>query len=97
MEILSSEDLTEIKARAEAAAPGPWTWKHWVANEYSINSPAHSHVLPHQEDDGWRIFLITDQADAEFIAHAREDVPRLVVEIERLREQLAYDAAATQT
>lgn len=27
-------------------------------------------------------------ADAEFIAHAREDIPRLVAEIERLREAI---------
>lgn len=29
------------------------------------------------------------EADAEFIAHAREDIPKLLAEVERLRKELA--------
>lgn len=65
-------DLTAIKARAEAATEGPW---HIIGgNEYVTGIGVG--IGP---DDG------VTQADAEFIANARTDVPALVAEVERLR------------
>lgn len=70
--MITNVELTQIKERAEKATPGPW------------KSHADGTVfLEHTQDiaDVW-----TNNEDAEFIAHAREDVPRLVAEVERLQE-----------
>jgi len=72
-------DLEAIKARCEAAlasCPGPWR-----AERYD------------EFDDGWEVEPVAPgqecgiftQAEAEFVAHAQEDIPRLIAEIERLR------------
>ena len=73
-----SNRIEEIKARAEAATPGPWL------------------VHPHESAEGQ---LVVDEhydnvaecyvpEDATFIAHAREDIPYLLAEVERLRAAL---------
>lgn len=69
-------NLDEIKKRAEAATPGPWA-AHERAhkNEWALRGPATSARTLVRED-------------ATFIAHARQDVPALVAEVERLREAL---------
>ena len=64
----------EIKARCEAATPGPWYEEGWA--------------LP--TEDGEYIELIDDSpADAIFIAHAREDIPFLLAENEAKDKQIA--------
>ena len=72
--------LEEIKARAEAATPGPWQWRE--------DEPA---SLVHVTDPRlhpWNVLKAPDWgptlADAAFIAAAREDVPWLLAEVERL-------------
>lgn len=88
-------DLAAIKARAEAATPGPW--KVPIANVFVVVAPNAPH---HNPPEGlcppypWRVVVepsLNDPSaeDAEFIAHAREDVPALVAEVERLREEVA--------
>jgi hypothetical protein len=74
---LTNEQLAEIRKRAEAATQGAkpeWyvdeDYKDTVRCAWSADLIAQS---------------IPTEADAEFIAHAREDVPKLLVEIERLR------------
>ena len=75
-EPLTEEQLAAIKARAEAATPGAWGIEHverriWAGNE--------------------RVCFLFGQDRRQnenngvFIAHAREDVPALLAEIERLR------------
>ena len=84
-------NIDEIKARVEKATPGPWS------------------VWPDEEDDGYDTFSVLDSEDgrlglsgfygrnalenAEFIAHARQDIPDLLealtaanAEIERLKD-----------
>ncbi len=76
-------DLAAIKARAEAATEGPW----------------HAEPVGDFSDEGrdWTICDIarwngytnavgfgTDEATARFVAAARQDVPDLVAEVERL-------------
>lgn len=39
--------------------------------------------------DGIHVFLPPTTADAEFIVHAREDIPKLLAEVDRLTGQLA--------
>lgn len=70
--------LAEIRARVEAATEGPWT------AEYSGEQG--NCVLP----PGYRSTreavavtrLLSAQADAEFIAHARTDLPALLATVE---------------
>ena len=74
-----SIDLNAIKARADAATPARWGYSLFGVTHtgFVIQEHASSGLL----DDGEMV-----KADLEFIAHAREDVPALVAEIERLRE-----------
>ena len=88
-------DLDAIKARAEAATAGPWEADDSDADGVNVGWYVWSDfdettVAPHLDHD-----------DAEFIAHAREDVPALIAEVERLRagreiEQTMLRNAATR-
>ena len=78
--------LDEIKARAEAATPGPWDVLQYEARTTC-------------DVIGDRIVVTqVRKADAKFIAHARTDNPWLIeqleakdAEIERLRKDLTED------
>lgn len=71
----SGLDLDVIEARANAATPGPW----------GALSPRADGASPVTRAGGAWIAPFTAEDDAEFIAHAREDVPALVDEVRRLR------------
>lgn len=126
---LTTTDLDEIAARANAAYPGPWRWRgNTEARHLRLQSPAHGGMtvmdfarygmngaqprfaidgIMHKAEElveyevaAWSkdiyrkdISGIT-HPDAEFIAHAREDVPALVAEVRRLRAQLAAEQSA---
>ncbi|MCG7345364.1 hypothetical protein MHZ92_14590 [Sporosarcina sp. ACRSL] len=81
-ERLTTEQLEAIRKRAEAATVGEW--------EY-FNPRLYSHSIVKSGDiDGRSIAKeISREADGEFIAHAREDIPALLAEVERL--QAAYE------
>lgn len=74
--------LAKIEVRANAATPGPWSPETLGA------------VL---RSDGRQLACVsvcgdppsTRDANAAFIAHAREDVPALVAEVRRLTDALA--------
>ena len=80
---MSADRLAEIKARAEAATPGPW-----VRDMQSPDMGGRSgwHIRgPRQL--GPRSVVLNSRmlsADAEFIEGSREDVPWLVEQVERL-------------
>jgi len=79
---LSDEELKLIESRAEAATVGPW----------------HACVVGRELQTGLNFIemgsckpmevLGGTVADQDFIAHAREDLPRLVSEIRALRRRL---------
>jgi hypothetical protein len=81
-------NLDEIMARCEAATPGPWVRVDPTdkGQEYIIGT-----VDEDEEYGGWSSPIITCDSgvygprppDAEFICHARTDIPALV---ERVRE-----------
>lgn len=78
---LTNADLAEIKKRAEAVRSNNW----WVKYGYDESAEVNS-------GNGFaaRNVCITQYtSDAEFIAHARQDVPALLAEVERLRADLA--------
>ena len=76
--------IAEIRARLEAATPGPWEAVKWEDYDH-MNGYVETWDVegPDHDGDG------NGQQDAEFIAHARDDVPFLLAEIERLSTALA--------
>jgi hypothetical protein len=72
---LDDTRLAEIAARVEATSKGPWK----VCEDYSD-------VL---DGDGHQIISHFHDADGQFTAHARQDVPALLAEVERLKAELA--------
>lgn len=96
--MLTDDDLQAIRARAEAATPGPWVDDGWdcfhdgaewersvMVGEYIVaNCPSERFGRVEDiPDDTPAIFNTT------FIAHAREDIPKLLAEITRLKAALA--------
>jgi hypothetical protein len=95
---MTNEELKAIRERAEAATPGPWYWEKLDADGWNDTEMP---CLVSASDEGVMDFGDCEQyyptegsppndEDAEFIAHAREDVPKLLAEIERLRKQFDY-------
>lgn len=79
---LTADEIAAIRARAQAATPGPWE-----APESEWSDP---HVVT--TDGEWIAAFIAcypegaipmDAADATFIAHARTDIERLLAAVER--------------
>ena len=83
--------LEEIQARARTATPGPWEWSverdHWDDCGPNLETVKRGEVffdgsqgaaelvIGSWGHDAWG--LMVEPADAEFIANAREDVPKL--------------------
>lgn len=82
---LSKEYLEEIRRRCELTTPGPWISfvegrDHTSGDSVIIRGPEGS------EED---LYLLGGTAsDQDFVAHARQDIPLLLDEIERLRKLL---------
>lgn len=70
--------LSEIRARCDAATPGPWQHE----SDYGAYI---------RDANGANVCLLYHSEDAAFIAHAREDIPYLLTEVERLSGD--YDEA----
>jgi hypothetical protein len=97
---LSRSQLSAIDERAAAASPGPWESfvegrDHDSGDDFLRTGGA--------DRDGLDLYVQHDFADQErnvsaaiadqdFIARARQDVPRLVAEVRRLRELVARRA-----
>ena len=80
---MTEQELSEIEARANAATPGPWGFVPPRTEELAIKGEVHCDEGP--------IFVaahydIAKSADFEFAANAREDIPKLLAEVRRLRE-----------
>lgn len=78
--------LSEIKARAEAATEGPWEYSDCEIAPFRsmeiYGPPSRPLNLPLLDEAGGSDWI----ANAEFIAHAREDVDRLLAAIEAVLE-----------
>ena len=70
---MTKDEIDEIRARCGAATPGPWK----VQNRIFVRIPAYYPYSMHSA------FSCKD-VDAEFIAKSREDIPKLLDEVERL-------------
>lgn len=78
---MNEQELAEIEARANAATPGPWSVQ-----------VQHHDTLIYGGPPGGRIdlakivpWMTHDKPNADFIAHARQDVPALIAEVRHLR------------
>ncbi|HEU4454906.1 MAG TPA: hypothetical protein VFR81_17720 [Longimicrobium sp.] len=83
---ITPEELDEIEERCRRASPGPWI-SYIEGRDQSSGS---SFIMTGPDGSGEDIEMsgaTTD--DQDFIAHARQDVPRLLAEVRRLRARLA--------
>ena len=85
-DILDAAELASIVNRCQAATPGPWT--SWVeGRDHESGSSFIMTGSGSSRGDDIELSGATI-ADQDFIAHARQDIPRLVAEVKRLRNQL---------
>lgn len=102
---MSAPDLNAIRARAAAATKGPWYLDAGVDNTGTVFV---GNRADGREYGLWEIVLASgdplgdltpeaakrELANCEFIAHARQDIPDLCDEVERLRSIVAGVQAA---
>ena len=79
--LLNAAELAAIRARADQAAPGPW--QHGDQNDQDgIYAAGSATAIACREAGG-------TAADAEFIAAARTDIPRLLATVKEYHEIVA--------
>jgi hypothetical protein len=79
---LTDADIQAIEQRLERATPGPWIEHLEKRDEISG-----SDVIATADQD---IYLPgASEADYIFVANARQDIPRLLAEIRRLRREIS--------
>lgn len=92
---MTAEQLAEIKRRCEAATPGPWSvWNTMQLFAHKDDAIAAERIGPRYYtsivgvygEDGRDIHGFAP--DMVLMAHARDDIPALVNEVERLRAAL---------
>jgi hypothetical protein len=83
---LTETELRDIEKRVEAASPGPW--KSFV--EGRDHTSGSSFIMTGEGNHRGEDIELTGAtiADQDFIAAARQDVPRLIAEIRTLRRFL---------
>lgn len=82
-DILTPEEVAECRERAERATDGPWEALGDEIVTYAVPRTA-SHPVQTVAMSG----VCIEEADAEFVAHARTDIPALCATVEALREAL---------
>ena len=89
--MLSDEELARIERRIRAAAPEPW-FSYVVGRDMEAGSNC-------IELGSYQTIEVVGGsiADQDFIAHAREDLPRLLEEVRVLRAALARVALGIGT
>lgn len=88
-------DLEAIKTREQAATPGPWiatdldeSGFRYVGDEKEMH-PAWWVSQAMQLGNGECASML--EADAQFIAHAREDIPVLLTQVEWWKAEVAHE------
>jgi hypothetical protein len=80
---MTPEQLNAIKARVEAATPGPWHTSKYQVLALNERGECVGAVTAYDADDE-----LLDGENYTFIAHARTDIPMLLAEVERLQKAL---------
>lgn len=85
---MTPEQLNAIKERASKATAGPWVTDVYVSitDICADNNP----ILTTSDEVMWE--NPNHVNDASFIAHARQDIPALITEVERLRNEISFIA-----
>jgi hypothetical protein len=87
---MDSKRFEQIRARSQAARAGPWTafieGRDFLSGSSMIR-------IGENEMSSEDLYLTGDaravpEADFDFIAHARQDIPALLDEVERLKRLL---------
>lgn len=80
---LTERELDAIFSRCEAASPGPWV-SHVEGRDHVSGS---NFIMTGEGKNRGEDIELSGASieDQDFIAHARQDVPRLVDEVRRLR------------
>lgn len=105
---LTDDKLDEIEKRAERATEGPWDYGDDALIAQQISGDVkYSQWLLHKDGepivhvriDHYKYIggappgdHVLKREDAEFIAHARQDVPRLIEEVRRLRAKIEEES-----
>lgn len=99
-EPMTKEQIDAIASRAAAAERGPWCVMNGGDNETStfIDGPEGDVLIRDWRGSGHlsEEYVWVKEPNAEFIAHAREDIPALLAEVERLHDELAKTRAVTE-
>jgi len=86
-----SIDLENIESRLNAATDGEWkVYTTPKGGHRGVSSSAYDHRIPNivraeESYDGYGNG--SSRADAEFIAHSKEDIKSLITEVKKLRKQ----------
>jgi hypothetical protein len=83
---VTDDELNAIRARCNAASPGPWV-SYIEGRDHTSGSSFIMTGKPGNRGPDIELSGATS-ADQDFIAHARQDVPKLLTEVERLRRLL---------
>lgn len=92
-EPLTEERIAEIRGREKIATQGPWRAKCEILEADECGNATAEMTYVSTNDKGICILYgrghddANTQEDAAFIAHAREDIPTLLDEVERLRAE----------
>lgn len=86
---MSDDELDEIARRVANASKGPWESFIEGRDQFGGDSFIRIGGLSDEEPDMYVTRDLTPAAttDLDFIAHARQDIPRLLAEIHRLRDR----------
>lgn len=91
---LTEQELVAIESRCSHATPAPWT-SYWEGRDHDSGD---SFIMQHLDGQQRDLYLTFDYsprsqarnlADQDFIAHAREDLPRVLAEVRRLKKLIA--------
>jgi hypothetical protein len=87
-------NIAAIRARAEAATPGPWLcaddgWPVWFPIEGEGYVPYWDEGKDESENNPYRPHSVSFPT-LDFVAHTREDVPALCYRVEKLETVLEY-------
>lgn len=95
MDRVTDQELSDIEARCGRASPGPWT----SIVEGRDQQGGSSFILtgpPGREGADMELVGATDD-EQDFIAHARQDIPRLLAEVARQRQSFPITSRKMET
>ena len=103
MVTVTDAELAHLKELEQKATPGPWEYDGvdilgTDGERHIVKIPEGLITIPSGDCKLWSGPLIAEAVtNAKFIAAAREAVPKLIAEVERLRDELRIKSMETET